>query len=356
MRFRILISFLFVSGSAFWIYHELYPKSNLSSVPVAVFPAVVDLGNCQAGSTVHAEWKVENRGGHILQLIHFQSSCGCSGVEVQDGHAWVVPKEISIKPGETQVCRVRMLIPSEAGRPKISTVHFETNDPAMPEGLMTISVREVIGVTFQPVALTYGTLPIGKNSTQEIELINIGTTKARFVSVRPLVSSQLHWKFLPYVSSQGGDKVKLKGECLGKIQFTLEGSQPINLYEEVIVNFARDDGTTFSHKFVVSGGVVGQFSISPTAIYLPRQSGQGPIYLANIIISALDAAPFHVELPQDPRFRFYLNPQLAGSKNQILEVEYQGPKKDVPMRMSLPLTIRRGQISARLPLIIQIEE
>ncbi len=130
---------------------------------VEVVPEIVDLGRLEVGSDAMkvGEFRLRNRGTGPLAILKRSSSCGCTVPE------W--PPDI-IPPGGEALVKFSVKPKWEAGAHG-STISFTTNDPATPTVAAKVRWIERTAIAFEPKAIDFGRVEIGKPYSRTIEVV-----------------------------------------------------------------------------------------------------------------------------------------------------------------------------------------
>src|SRR5580704_9136439 len=86
---------LIAGGGAYW-YQTTQP---FDRAPILEVPETVDVGECEPGKVVTANFTLGNRGRGLLHLEDFTTNCGCTVVEQElDGGQFGV-SSVDVEPG-----------------------------------------------------------------------------------------------------------------------------------------------------------------------------------------------------------------------------------------------------------------
>lgn len=203
---------------------------------------VYNFGTALEGSMVTHNFKIKNVGKGELLLRGVKTSCGCTAAAPSKNH---------LAPGETAAIDVGFDTHFQKGR-QTRTITVFTNDPAMPEAIMTMQgvVRQQVAAT--PEQVNFGKVRKGGTATQVVTIKDL-TGKKSF-SVGPITHSNHNITVVQEKGKNGkpGDVLKI----------TLDKTMPIGTFDDT-VNVVTN---RVPIQVDVFGTITGDLSIAPAQV------------------------------------------------------------------------------------------
>ncbi|MGI8979756.1 MAG: hypothetical protein ACR2FY_11080 [Pirellulaceae bacterium] len=297
--------------------------------PVLECPETLDLGERELGEVALSRFTVANRGGGQLEITAVRSNCSCTGLEQELEGVFVRVESLRLSAGEKAELLMRVVVTGTPGRPTRNGVRFRTNDPDRPEMSIEAAVSKVkAGVTTIPTSASFGTLPMGAEGRQVLDVYDsadkpraierVVSRNPNLVSVRILPTSEEH----PISTDR-----KL-GVQIGRLEVIAVTTLPGPLTNEIEIYLQGEYRPPTVIE--VSGRVAAAVEVSPSFLVLPRASEAGPIYFGECVCRSTDGKKFTLtaDSPQ-----VGLNVELetpATDSTQGVRIQWD-PKMDVDL-------------------------
>ena len=319
--------------------------------PSAICPKFVDLGDGILGDIATGQFRIRNGGDEDLIVHQFQSSCGCSGLEIKDGSNWVTPGEVLIQGGEELPCRIRLNVLDQASSGRSVRVGFQTNDPNNPTVTIDAQLNRICGMLIQPSAAILGQMLLGETKETQLELFDVGNTKMTFQKITFPDNPDLKIKLRSPENRE--EKINAPGRIAGVIDIRLKASKVGEFRHTAEFHFRTPEGKTIVSPLIIQGRIVEEISVTPSKISLPRHSSSGKTYQTYCLIKSADGKDFEVVCPTVTGVRSTLLPQVENSGIRTLEVEVLESNRS-PRTIELPLTVRTERGDRKLSLTIDV--
>jgi Protein of unknown function (DUF1573)/HYDIN/CFA65/VesB-like, Ig-like domain len=220
-----------------------------------------NFGTALEGQMVNHTFKLKNVGKGELLIRGVKTSCGCTAA---------APSKSDLAPGETTDITVGFDTHFQKGH-QTRTITAFTNDPAMPQAVMTMQgiVRQQVAAT--PDQVDFGNLKKGSVATQEVKIQDL--TKKKGFSVGPITHSNQN---ITVVQEKGKD-----GKPGDVLKITLEKTMPLGTFDDT-VNVVTN---RVPIQVDVFGKITGDLSIEPAQVsfgIVPKgQSSERIVKLTN---------------------------------------------------------------------------
>ncbi len=272
----------FGASRAFWAWR--------SSGPRLECPAVIDLGPREVGDLVVARVLFANRGNEILRVDRFRVNCACTGFEREKDGKFTQVRSLQLAPGEETELTLRVSVRGAAGGAMRNLISFRTNQPALPEATVEAVVREVLGgISASPLAAHFGTVRLGSEPRQVIEIRDAGIRPRSLVKAAGSDPQRFTVRVLPREPVKGqSETVKLGSVVLARIEVVLHTDDPGPIQGTATVHL--DDQR--SYDIPVQARVEKSVRAVPPALVLPRASEAGPVYFGECVLKSLAGNPF----------------------------------------------------------------
>lgn len=266
-----------------------YPRMNA--------PIEVKLGQAEQGSVVRAEIRLTNEGGMPLEMRNFQTSCGCTTLQLRTNGEVKAVSDMVLTPGETVVLTMDLIVRGSMGLPLTNTIRFETNDLSKKTVGIPVTVDVVGGIRCTPQEVDFGRVLIGRESTKTVELVDTlepARRVDRVQSSRPdLVTARLITKSLAGIDSTG----KLTSE---RQDIEVALIAPNECCVQALVSAFSGSDSKALVELPVRANVVPPVSVNPLVIVLPRSSGSGHVYEGTCIVRHYSGENIRVTLGARP--------------------------------------------------------
>ncbi len=268
----------------------------VGSEPSIDYPSVIDLGDRQTNDAIAVRFEIKNRGGRELVITQITSSCACGKLEQKIDGAFHQIDDLRISPGATAELRISTTVRVDGTGLFSRVVSFETNDPAQPEGRITITFRVTGGkVRVLPSAVQFGQLAVGQTNRQVIELF---ATDERYYSGSRVTSTDSSRVTAQWNPAQVNLATVSRERLLGSIELTPVSTQPQMLDALIQVEFS--DPTLPPVSVTVGGSVRRKLDVSPPSLVLPISTGSGDCYTGRCIVRSISGVSVSLELVTVP--------------------------------------------------------
>jgi hypothetical protein len=312
--------------------------------PAIDFPETIELGELDQGQVVSQGLSISNRGGSPLQIGNVRTNCSCSGLEREvEGTAESVT-ELTIPPGEAVDLRVRLAVRGTPGLPLRTTLAFGTNDPLRPVGQIDLVVSRIRGVASNPTAVVFGTVPVGRDPQQVVELRDLAGDRLAVERVSCSDTERFAARVLPN-DENSPNLVRIEVTARTAASGTASGEMRVEV------------NTTKGQKTVVvpvTARVVAPVEASPSRVCLPRSSAGGPLYHATCVCRSASGKPMKLT-PEGvaQELSVVVSGAPDGSSAQLVRIEWVGPRGDAEIRERV-LRLKASVESDEYPVEIRV--
>jgi hypothetical protein len=154
-------------------------------MPRVSYPSSVNLGEREKGTIATECFDIANLGSSTLVIDYFGASCSCAGIEEEIEGESKRLEALSIEPGQSRRCRLRLGVNGRAGDPQILHAWFRTNDPLEPKGSIQFVVSRVkAGLCFEPGSVFFGSVCRGEVASKVLLVYDGGVPGRAIASVR----------------------------------------------------------------------------------------------------------------------------------------------------------------------------
>jgi hypothetical protein len=184
-----LCEFIFTSVSygisaAVLVCSNVVQAQYRSAVPGGLPPAIyfekkdLDIGTVYTGQTKKIQFKIENTGGELLQILGVQPSCGCTTAKM--------PKS-SLKPGESDVLELQFNSTGILGKVE-KHVSIQSNDPKLSKATLTFKANVIseFEIVRYGSMVYFPNLKLGRMHKDTIEMKNISKAPLTILGVTDL--------------------------------------------------------------------------------------------------------------------------------------------------------------------------
>ncbi len=270
-----------------------------SADPLIKYPAKLDLGDRELGELAIMPFTIANRGSAELIIDRIETNCSCTGMERREGGRFVRLDSLKIKGGEE--ARVVMRV-SVRGVPPGTAMHnsvgFRTNDPQHREGRIEAIVRRVrAGVYATPQSVAFQTVPVGTQVCQILDVRDTDIQPRSIVRVSSTDPDRVTVRLLPVaMGPQQPDRDH--GTVIGQLRVVVNTDTPGSVSAAIQIHLAGE--ARQPDEIRVLGTVVAPIEISPSSLFLPRQSADGPVYSATCLCRSTNGEPVALEVVAVP--------------------------------------------------------
>lgn len=252
-------------------------------------PVELQFGEVEAGKQVTARFKLGNRGRLPLHIEEVQTSCACTGLELDSAKARRLAS-ITLNPNEELAVRARVTVAGRAGYEARHSIRIRSDDPKDPDHAIQVVVSRVLaGVTCQPDMLAFGQLDLGKSRAANIDVFDGGISGRIVERVETSRPNQLTATYIP---SSGQTRTMNGMNMLGKIavEAVARESGPIDGCVRIFLageHVAPDEVWVY-------GTVVPPIQVVPNPLVLPVAAGGKLINEAVCLVRRSDSRPFRL--------------------------------------------------------------
>lgn len=264
-----------------------------SGGPKIEYPREVNLGERALGDLVVGHFFIANRGTQELVIDEIRTNCSCTGMEREQDGRFIRVDQLRLKPQERVDLVVRVAVRGADINSRMNNlILFRTNDPVHKQGVLNVLVPRVTGVvSIWPKSFIFGAVGIGAEVRQVIEVYDSAHSPRVIDRVTNLGSSRVSARLLPDTASS--EPRQAAGTLIGRVEITVDTSTATEVDSKVQIDLAGDGLS--SPALAVAGKVVGPIEVRPSALFLPRQAGDGPIFWAQTLFSGKQALSLTLE-------------------------------------------------------------
>lgn len=161
--------FMFFSAVFFCAISPCFAQPQLQ-----VDSAEINWGEIYSGERKEHRFILRNNGDSELVITRVRSSCGCTAAMVSDK---------TILPDEQAELRVRFNSKNFRGQ-VTKRVSVVSNDPQQPKKKFTLRATIVPELVMTPSRLTLGSIPVGKDFSRDMSLVNHSDLPLQIKAVR----------------------------------------------------------------------------------------------------------------------------------------------------------------------------
>lgn len=297
---------------AYALARSLWP-----SEPRIEAPAVIDLGPQEKGNVVTVAITIRNTGGKQLELRDFCSSCTCLALEQKTTSGFDRLQHAEIPPGQELSAIARVNVVGMAGGPFQALIQFQTNDPSRPSAKVEIVAQIEGRILPFPAELNLGSLRRGHQLTRTVELRNAGRS-APCIPARVESSDPAHIRVIALRRKQG--LADPGGPALGtpvaEVEVEVVSPAAAGPLDGRLLVF-EEGGEQPLLTIPVRGVVMPRIQVSPSAVVLPRVTGEGLAYSMTCFCRSTEDKPLQLVLEQAPPGLVVSIPSAEGSAAPI---------------------------------------
>jgi hypothetical protein len=177
-----------------------------------------DLGTVYTGQTKKIQFKIENTGGEVLQILGVSPSCGCTTAKM--------PKS-SLKPGESDILELQFNTTGIIGKVE-KHVSIQSNDPKASNATLTFKANVIseFEIVRYGSMVYFPNLKVGQMHKDTIELKNITKVPLTVLGVsefsKGLVASTRRKTIAPAAVARIILNVTPENEGVANTQFVME--------------------------------------------------------------------------------------------------------------------------------------
>jgi hypothetical protein len=254
--------------------------------PAISYPAELDLGEHEIGDQILTPFVIMNRGNGELLVDGIESSCSCTGMEIQKDGDFVRLESFRVKPHEQIELAIRVSVPSGvAGEKMTNFVFFHTNDPLHKECTISAVVQRVYaGVSSFPHSVAIGTVAVGGRITRLVEIRDTALKARRVNRVTSSDPSRVSARWLPRHEKDDNKYSQPEGKLLGEVEIQVDAATPGVINAAINLELERDQKRPDTIRVV--GEVAGAVQCHPPLLILPRVSSNGILDTATCFVES----------------------------------------------------------------------
>lgn len=312
---------------------------SFGAAPVLSCPESIDLGEQERGAIAVARVRVFNSGRSTLLLQRFATSCSCAGVEQYVDGRLERANQAIIGPGEHAELIVRIGVSAPAGEQQTVLLHFASNDPNRPAGVVRFVIPSVVsGIYALPVAAVFGEVRVSSQQSRVIELYDNRQHGSQIVGVRSLRPERFTVHLLPPDEISPPRVREYGGQLLSRLEVKARTLAPGPIDGDIEVRLAgRRPRVEHIHVF---GEVVDDIECRPSKLVILSQAGLRPMFANQLRFRHRDGKPFRVTVEAMP-------PNVTATINQLGDVADHW-LVTLDMTHALPLGSKESSIRLRL--------
>ena len=265
---------------------------------------VFDFGVADNSQTVSHEYVIVNRGDATLEISQVRPSCGCTVANIS---------QRSVPPGGEARVTAQLNLTGRQG-PQHKAITVESNDPKQPQLTLMLQGTAGAAVNIQPPQVMFGQLQSGSEAVVEVEISAGGDKNFQITGVEA-GSAQLQTELRTRTAGRAYTVVIRTKPPLG--QGVLSAAVRVN----------TDHPDRPAIDIPVSGLVVGDLIVAPTAISLSEQPGQ-PVTRFVILRSAANK-PFQITGIDTPEAAMTTEVMPFGENGYRIQINNVVPSKDL---------------------------
>ena len=294
----------------------------------------VHVGAVEINTPAEGRFTVANVGGGELVLSDFRTGCACEALERDTGSQFVRFETIRLAANESAVIRHRRTASGVVGESTRSVVRFITNDVAVPEAAVAITVDQIVGgVLAVPPNVTFGAVPVGTTRQATVELFDVATparTVERFACDNPAVQVAL-------VPPDPNRAATPSRNAIGCLQVSVDATEPDEIDATISLYVT---GRSPPELIRVTGRFTAAVEVSPRVVYLPRASSSGPLDTADVLVRCPGEGGAVVECPRAPAG---IAVTVHPSTSSVYRVTVSLKPGVAPGEFTVPLSVRVGE-------------
>ncbi len=266
------------------------------STPVYEGPSYVDLGSHEEGQIAETSFWVANRGGGQLIIDHIQSSCSCAGLEWEIDAQRHRAETITLNSGEKVKFFARVSVRGPVNQPFRNSIHFRTNDPLVPEGMIELLVPNITGgASVHPSGIAFGQVPVGAHEIRLIDVLDRRSPPRSITKISTTNDKIISTRVLPVADKNS--TIEAGARLIGKIEVSIKCDSSRVVQEKVYVTIDQDARPL---EVPVSGEVQPPVEVYPKSLTLPRSASGGLIYHSQCLCRSVAGTPLDLTVESAP--------------------------------------------------------
>ncbi|MBX9582037.1 MAG: hypothetical protein K2X87_17165 [Gemmataceae bacterium] len=282
---------LAVAGVTAAVAERLLPSQAPPSAPKAIVRGSLDLGRSEVSTHHDVRFEVANAGGRPLTLRAAATGCACQAVYAETPGGRRTLAEVTVPPGEAVTLGFTLTVSGALHLPQRAGMRLVTNDPDQPELTVPITFTPVARLACVPQTLAFGDVPVGTGATATVEVFaDAHEPGADWATVAAEPADRFAVRFTPD-PRPAGELGNTLATRVGIIEVTLHAPDAPGPLPVTLVLTA---GGKEVYRLGVVGRAVAEVEASPEVVVLPRRSGDGPIYSAQVLLHSPAGRSFAV--------------------------------------------------------------
>lgn len=324
---------------------QLMPGPAVASNPVLACPSEVTIPAVEQTALAEARFTVANAGGGELVLSGFRTEYVCEGLEREVDGQFFRFRDVRLTPGESAVLRYQRGTNGAVGAAVRSPAWFKSNDPAVPEAVVVVTIEQILGgVTASPASVVLGAVPVGAAQERAVELSDSATPPRRIERVAIGGTGRVSVELVPpdRAALPWPDGSRRVGRLV--VRVAADGPGPI---DDTISLFVAGRATPDTVR--VTGRVEAPVDVSPPELHLPRASSAGPLYAADVLVRC--PADAVVECPAPPAgVGVTVHPAAGPVRRVTVSVD----PKHAGREFGVSLAVRVGAVTHAAPVRVHV--
>lgn len=313
---------------------------------VAIEPRVLELGTHEEGAVATEKFVVTNRTSRPVRITDIRPDCGCLMVTV-DGSNEVV-RDYVLPAGGSVAFRAGLNTSGYLGDIR-RHVRFRTDAAGVESVVLPMTVRVEGGVRTHPSLLHFGVLNTGDLSSRKVVVSDAGRKK-------PLKIGRVASK-KGAVQIVGVRTLTPRKDQIGsrqEIETRLTAQEPGPVEDLLLIYEEGDDAEPIA-RVPLHALVEPEYVLAPSQLVLPRQSGNGPLYEAEVLCRNTRGRPFELAMQGLPdgisvqarpvesggvhRVRVSLDPSRFAGKSETIRLHWRAIHQGEEASLELPILI-----------------
>jgi hypothetical protein len=324
-RLLIAISSLVIVLLATWVVARTRANPTSSANHRLGIPSLIDLGSIDDGTLIPVRIDVTNPGQSTVTLTDFKASCSCMSVYQESSSSpKVAIEKLTVSPLAHTTILIDVRVGGDAGSRQASTVSFR-DAAANDVYSVAITYTPVASLYSIPKSVSFGGVAVGERATQRVEIRSRSRVENGAVRVDGPGLKSVATTLVGATSRQTEefDADNPGQHLVGYLDVTLNPAMRASNVRET-VSIVTDGLTTL--EIPVAAEIVGEYTLLPNHIVLPRQSSAGTLYSARLACRSQSASGFTVELaPTKAPFRVATEqPSESHPNRAVVNLEYVG--------------------------------